>query len=54
MKETNIQTVDFMKIAIEEQNKCFSYPKVGVVIVKDGRILSKAYRYEVEGKHAEF
>jgi len=42
-----------MKTAIEEQNKCSSYPKVGTVIVKNGKILSKAYRAEIERKHAE-
>ena len=42
-----------MKIAIEELNKCSSYPKIGAVITKDGKILSKAYREEVIGKHAE-
>lgn len=44
---------ELMIIAIEEQNKCISFPKIGVVIAKDGKVLSRAYRSEVEGKHAE-
>jgi pyrimidine deaminase RibD-like protein len=31
-----------------------SHPKVGVVIVKDGRVLAKAHRGEVPAAHAEF
>ena len=42
-----------MNIAIEEQQKCTSYPKVGAVVVKDGKILSKAYRNETGENHAE-
>ena len=44
---------ELMKVAIEEQNKCTSYPKVGAVIAKDGKILAKAYKNEKDGKHAE-
>jgi diaminohydroxyphosphoribosylaminopyrimidine deaminase/5-amino-6-(5-phosphoribosylamino)uracil reductase len=51
--ENSFSNTFFMEIAIEEQNKCSSYPKVGTVIVKNGKILSKAYRMEIEGKHAE-
>ena len=43
----------YMDIAVEEQKKCRSYPKVGAVIVKEEKVLSKAYRGEVNDKHAE-
>ena len=42
-----------MQIAIEEHLKCTEYPKVGVVIVKNGNILSTGYRGERTGIHAE-
>lgn len=48
-----LSDIDLIYIAIEEQNKCTTFPKVGVVIAKDGAILSKAFRGEMEGKHAE-
>jgi diaminohydroxyphosphoribosylaminopyrimidine deaminase/5-amino-6-(5-phosphoribosylamino)uracil reductase len=44
---------DLMKIAIEEQRKCSEYPKVGSVIAKDGKVLSKGYRGEKPKIHAE-
>jgi len=44
---------DFMKIAIEEHLKCTEFPRVGVVIAKDGKILSTGYRGEKIGIHAE-
>jgi len=44
---------DLMKIAIEEHLKCIEFPKVGVVIAKDGMILSTGYRGERTGIHAE-
>ncbi|WP_236174843.1 deaminase [Pseudomonas pseudonitroreducens] len=44
---------ELMNLAIEEQEKCSSYPKVGAVIAKEGKILSKAHRGEIPGKHAE-
>lgn len=44
---------DFMKIAIEEHLKCTEFPRVGVVIEKDGMILSTGYRGERTGIHAE-
>ncbi|SDB35972.1 CMP deaminase [Pseudomonas sp. NFACC13-1] len=42
-----------MNAAIDQQNKCTSYPKVGAVIVKNGEIISTGFRGEVSGKHAE-
>lgn len=44
---------DLMKIAVEEHLKCTEYPKVGVVVAKDGSILSTGFRGEVARKHAE-
>jgi pyrimidine deaminase RibD-like protein len=50
----------FMETAIEEARKCKAedgrvHPKVGVVVVKDGIVLAKAYRGELgEGDHAEY
>lgn len=44
---------DFMKIAIEEHLKCTEFPRVGVVIAKDGIVLSTGYRGEITGVHAE-
>ena len=44
---------DLMKIAVEEYLKCTEYPKVGVVVAKDGLILSTGFRGEVAKKHAE-
>ncbi len=44
---------DFMKLAIEEHLKCTEYPRVGVIIEKDGVILSTGYRGERKGVHAE-
>jgi diaminohydroxyphosphoribosylaminopyrimidine deaminase/5-amino-6-(5-phosphoribosylamino)uracil reductase len=42
-----------MKIAVEEHLKCTEYPKVGVVVAKDGDILSTGFRGEVAKIHAE-
>lgn len=44
---------DLMKIAIEEHLKCSEYPRVGVVIAKNGLILSTGYRGERNSFHAE-
>ena len=44
---------DLMKIAIEEHLKCVEYPRVGVVVAKDGKILSTGFRGEVTKTHAE-
>ena len=50
----------FMRIAIDEAKKSKSedkrvHPKVGVVVVKDNKILAKAHRGELHsGEHAEF
>lgn len=43
----------FIKLAIKEQRKCNSFPRVGTVVFKDGKLLSKAYRAEKESLHAE-
>ena len=51
---------EFMEKAVEEARKCQSEdgranPKVGAVVVKDGKELVAAYRGEQrEGEHAEF
>ena len=50
----------FMERAVEEARKSKAedervHPKVGVVVVKDGRELARAYRGELEnGQHAEY
>ena len=44
---------DLMKIAIEEHLKCVEYPRVGVVVAKDGEILSTGFRGEVMKIYAE-
>jgi hypothetical protein len=50
----------FARMAIDEARKSFSendgraHPKVGAVVVKDGRVLSTAHRGEQSGNHAEF
>jgi pyrimidine deaminase RibD-like protein len=50
---------DFMRRAVEEARKSLPedrrlHPKVGAVIVKDGKILATAYRGELGGNHAEY
>ncbi|WP_312588185.1 cytidine deaminase [Comamonas terrigena] len=49
----NYTNIELMAKAIEEQNKCNAYPKVGVVIAKDGEILATGFRGEVPKLHAE-
>jgi len=50
----------FARMAIDEARKSLSendgraHPKVGAVVVKDGRVLSTAHRGEQSGNHAEF
>lgn len=44
---------DLMKIAVEQHLKCSEYPKVGVVVAKEGRVLSTGYRGEKPKMHAE-
>lgn len=44
---------DLMKLAVEEHLKCTEFPRVGVVVAKDGQILSTGYRGEVPKVHAE-
>lgn len=44
---------DLMQIAIEEHLKCVEFPRVGVVIAKNGVILSTGFRGEKAGIHAE-
>lgn len=50
---------EFMRRAIEEARKSLSedddaHPKVGVVVVRDGKILATAYRGEAGSSHAEY
>jgi hypothetical protein len=51
---------NFARLAIDEARKSVSendgraHPKVGAVVVKDGRVLSAAHRGEQYGNHAEF
>ena len=50
----------FMERAIELSRRCRSEPgkvspKVGAVIVRDGKIIGEAYRGQIEpGEHAEY
>ncbi len=60
-KKTGIDSEDykFAKFAVEEARKSIAedgkpHPKVGVVVVKDGAVLSIAHRGEAPGNHAEF
>jgi pyrimidine deaminase RibD-like protein len=50
---------DFARMALEEARKSKNeddrpHPKVGCVVVKDGRVLAKAHRGEFEACHAEY
>jgi diaminohydroxyphosphoribosylaminopyrimidine deaminase/5-amino-6-(5-phosphoribosylamino)uracil reductase len=45
--------IELMEKAIEEQKKCDMYPKVGVVIAKNGEILATGFRGEIPKMHAE-
>lgn len=44
---------DLMKIAVEEHLKSIEFPRVGVVIAKNGDILSTSYRGEESRVHSE-
>lgn len=49
----------FARMAVEEARKSAAeddraHPMVGCVVVKDGQLLGKAHRGEMEGNHAEF
>lgn len=44
---------DLMRLAIEEHLKCLTYPHVGAVVAKDGKLLSTGHRGETKGQHAE-
>lgn len=49
----------WMELAIEESRKSRPeddrvHPVVGVVVVKDGKLMAKAYRGQVSGNHAEY
>lgn len=52
--------LDYMRMAIDASRKCHGedgrvHPRVGVVIVKDGKVLSVSYRGEDgPGEHAEY
>lgn len=61
VREIGAATKDrqFMEMAIEEARKSKSeddrvHPRVGVVVVKDGRLLAAAHRGEFSGCHAEY
>lgn len=50
---------NFARMAVEEARKSIAeddrpHPKVGCVVVKDGRVLAKAHRGEFEANHAEY
>ena len=45
--------IDEARLSVPEQDGR-AHPKVGVVIVKDGRVLAKAHRGEFSKEHAEF
>lgn len=45
--------LDLMKLAIEEHLKCSNFPRVGVVVARDGEILATGHRGEVDNLHAE-
>ncbi|MBC3831473.1 dCMP deaminase [Undibacterium amnicola] len=49
MREPEAQV--FMRLAIAEMQKCEGKPKVGAVIVKEGKVVATGYRHN--GKHAE-
>src|SRR6266545_1461823 len=60
-KGVSMQTdLDFMRMAIDASRSCKSEdgnprPKVGAVVVKDGKVLAVSHRGELEpGEHAEF
>jgi diaminohydroxyphosphoribosylaminopyrimidine deaminase/5-amino-6-(5-phosphoribosylamino)uracil reductase len=44
---------DLMMLAIEEHLKCKEFPRVGVVISKEGKVLATGFRGETKGIHAE-
>ncbi len=44
---------DLMKLAIEEHLKCTEFPRVGVIITKNGELLATGFRGEIRGVHAE-
>jgi pyrimidine deaminase RibD-like protein len=54
------QDCNFMNVAVDEARKSVeeddrAHPKVGVVVVKNGRILATAHRGELgQGEHAEY
>jgi pyrimidine deaminase RibD-like protein len=59
-KTTEADDSEFARMAIEEAKRSVpepdgrTHPKVGVVIVKDGRVLAKAHRGEFPKEHAEY
>ncbi len=63
IRRRDLESADaqFMRLALEQAKKCVAEeradppPKVGAVLVKDGRVLGEAFRGELgSGEHAEF
>jgi pyrimidine deaminase RibD-like protein len=57
--ETDSEDYRFARIALEESRKSIAedrkpHPKVGAVVVKNGKVLAVAHRGEAPGNHAEF
>ncbi|HEU0049364.1 MAG TPA: deaminase, partial [Nitrososphaera sp.] len=58
--KNNSNDAVYARMAIDEARRSISendnrpHPLVGAVVVKDGKVLSKAHRGEVPGNHAEF
>ncbi len=63
IRRRDLESADtqFMRLALEQAKKCVAEeradppPKVGAVLVKDGKVLGEAFRGELgSGEHAEF
>ncbi len=55
----NADDREFIRLAIKEATESIPedgrvHPKVGAVVVKDGKILASAHRGEISGQHAEY
>lgn len=49
----NYSRSDLMKLAIKEHLKCTDFPRVGVIIAKNGELLATGFRGETKNVHAE-